>query len=93
MLLGLDTGELQVLLLAQEVHADWVIIDERLGRRIARVMNLPVKGTVGIACSLSAWQVSKTQALKALQQLSQQGIRISFQVVAWFETELDQLQD
>lgn len=62
MLLGLDTGELQVLLLAQEVHADWVIIDERLGRRIARVMNLPVKGTVGIACSLSGWQVSKTQA-------------------------------
>lgn len=46
--MGLDTGELQVLLLPQEVYADWVIIDERLGRRMARVMNLPVKGTVGI---------------------------------------------
>ena len=27
-LLGLDQGELQVLLLAREVNADWVVIDE-----------------------------------------------------------------
>ena len=29
LLLGLDTGELQVLRLAQEVQADWVFVDER----------------------------------------------------------------
>ena len=94
LLLGLDTGELQVLLLAQEVQADWVLVDERLGRRIARVMNLPVKGTVGImlaACEVGL--LSKTQALEALGQLTQRGIRISSQVIAWFKTELNQLQD
>lgn len=94
LLLGLDTGELQVLLLAQEVQADWVLVDERLGRRIARAMNLPVKGTVGImlaACEVGL--LSKTQALEALRQLTQRGIRISSQVIAWFETEVDQLQD
>lgn len=48
LLLGLDPGELQVLLLAREVKADWVIIDERLGRRVAQVMELPMKGTIGI---------------------------------------------
>jgi predicted nucleic acid-binding protein len=31
MLLGLDAGELSVLLLAQEIQSDWVIIDERAG--------------------------------------------------------------
>jgi predicted nucleic acid-binding protein len=48
LLLGLDAGELQVLLLAREVHPDWVLIDERLGRRVARALQLPVKGTVGV---------------------------------------------
>ena len=89
LLLGLDKGELQVLLLAQELQADWVIIDERLGRRIARAMNLPVKGTVGIMlAACHAGLVSNIQALEAVQQLSKQGIRISSQVIAWFETEL-----
>ncbi|MGD9101305.1 MAG: DUF3368 domain-containing protein, partial [Anaerolineae bacterium] len=32
MLLGLDAGEMQVLLLARERQPDWVLIDERLGR-------------------------------------------------------------
>ena len=36
MLLGLDSGELSVLLLAQEIQPDWVIIDERLARRACR---------------------------------------------------------
>ena len=48
LLLGLDAGELQVLLLARDLQPDWVLVDERLGRRVARVLQLPVKGTVGI---------------------------------------------
>ena len=48
MLLGLDAGEMDVLLLAREQNPDWVLIDERLGRRVARAMGLPVKGTLGI---------------------------------------------
>ncbi len=92
LLLGLDTGELQVLLLAQEVKADWVIIDEKLGRRTARAMKLPVKGTVGILlAAFHAGLLSKARALEAVQQLTQKGIRISSQVVTWFEAELDQL--
>ena len=71
-----------------------MLVDERLGRRIGRAMNVLVKGTVGImlaACEVGL--LSKTQALEALGQLTQRGIRISSQFVAWFETELDQLQD
>lgn len=45
LLLGLDAGELEVLLLARQIEPDWVIIDERLARRVAFAMGLPVKGT------------------------------------------------
>lgn len=89
LLLGLDSGELQVLLLAREVQPDWVLIDERLGRRVAQAMGLPVKGTAGILlAAFRARLLSKTQALEAVQRLVEQGIRISPKVITWFEIEL-----
>jgi predicted nucleic acid-binding protein len=48
MLTGLDAGEMAVLLLAQQINPDWVLIDERLARRVAFSWGLSVKGTLGI---------------------------------------------
>lgn len=59
LLLGLDQGELDVLLLAQERRPDWVIIDERQARRAARAMRLPVKGTVGILLTAGPVDIPK----------------------------------
>lgn len=90
MLTGLDLGELQVLLLADEIKPDWVIIDERLGRKVARVMGLPVKGTVGVL--LAAFQsgyLSKIEVMEGVQQMIDQGIRLSPKVINWLETQLD----
>jgi predicted nucleic acid-binding protein len=42
-LMGLDLGEQDVILLGQDLNANWLIIDERLGRRIAQAMNFRVK--------------------------------------------------
>jgi predicted nucleic acid-binding protein len=90
LLLGLDSGELETLLLAKEVQADWVLIDERLGRRVARAMGLEPKGTVGILLTaFVASLVSKERALKAVHTLVENGIRISPDVIAWFEAKLD----
>lgn len=90
MLLGLDPGEFQVLLLAREVQSDWVLIDERRGRRIARALRLSVKGTVGILlAAVHADLLSRTQAVEAVQRLIAKGIRIGPEVLAWFEAELD----
>ncbi len=47
-LLELDTGEQDVILLGQEVKADWLLIDEKLARRVADVIGFQVKGTLGI---------------------------------------------
>lgn len=90
LLLGLDIGELQVLLLAREVDPDWVLIDERLGRRVAKAIGLPVKGTVGIL--LAAFHggfLTRAEALEAVHQLVAGGIRISARVIDWFVGELN----
>jgi predicted nucleic acid-binding protein len=91
LLLGLDAGELQVLLLARTLQPDWVLVDERLGRRVAQALQLPVKGTVGVLlAAFHAELLTKTKAREAVQQLREQGFRISPEVLAWFDQELEQ---
>jgi predicted nucleic acid-binding protein len=47
-LFDLDDGEAETLLLAQEKAADLVIIDEKCGRRYAKMMDIPLTGTIGV---------------------------------------------
>ena len=47
-LFHLDPGERDAILLAEELHADQVIIDESRGRREARRRNLSFTGTLGV---------------------------------------------
>jgi predicted nucleic acid-binding protein len=44
----LDAGEAEALTLAEEIHADAVLIDETSGRNVAIRMGLRVLGTLGI---------------------------------------------
>jgi predicted nucleic acid-binding protein len=90
LLLGLDEGELQVLLLAREVAPDWVLMDERLGRRVAQALGFPVKGTVGvILASFHCGYISKPEALEIVSQMVGEGIRISTRVIDWLVGELN----
>jgi predicted nucleic acid-binding protein len=90
MLLGLDAGEVEVLLLAREQPPDWVIIDERQGRRVARAMGLPIKGTLGILlAAVLAGLLPKQEALDATQRLLELGMRISPQWQTWLKEELE----
>jgi predicted nucleic acid-binding protein len=92
MLLGLDAGEMDVLLLAREQQPDWVLLDERLGRRVARAMGLPVKGTLGVLlAAVLAGLLSKAEALDGMQQLTESEIRISSRWQDWFKDELEKL--
>lgn len=45
---GLDLGERQALALASEIHADLVLLDDKLARRVALRESMKVKGTLGI---------------------------------------------
>ncbi|MBS9766775.1 MAG: DUF3368 domain-containing protein [Flavobacteriaceae bacterium] len=46
--LDLDKGEAEVLILSKEEDADLVIIDELLGRRYAKQMDIKLTGTLGV---------------------------------------------
>src|SRR6266446_5605965 len=44
----LDRGEAEASALALQEKADWLLIDERVGRRFAQQVGLKVKGTLGV---------------------------------------------
>lgn len=46
--LGLDPGETAAILLAEAMHADLLLIDERRGRAVATERHIPIIGTVGV---------------------------------------------
>jgi predicted nucleic acid-binding protein len=80
-------------LLAQEIRPDWVIIDERLARRVAQALGLPVKGALGILlAAVWAGLLTRQSALDALEQLLLAGIRISPRWQHWFRTEVGKAQ-
>lgn len=88
-LLGLDMGEMDVVLLAKEIGADYVVIDEKLGRRVAKALGLRVKGTVGLLLvAYRAGRISRDEAEDAVVKLSGSYIRLSPSLLKWF---MDQL--
>lgn len=45
---NLDPGERDAILLAAELHADRLIVDDRAGRKLAEQRGIPVMGTLGV---------------------------------------------
>ena len=80
LLSDLDRGEAEVIALAQERHADLVIIDERMGRRHARRLGLHITGVLGVL--LKAKQVGRLDAVRpCLDRMHRGGIRLSAALV------------
>lgn len=80
-LLGeMDLGEAETIVLARELHADWVLMDEKKGRRKLEQFGLSKIGTVGIL--LKAKQVGLLTAIAPeVKKLRQQGFSLSQAVV------------
>ena len=76
-----DRGEAEVIVLAREINADLVIIDEEAGRSYARHFNLTLTGTLGIL--LRAKQDGLIPEVKPLlEKLLASGVWISKWVFA-----------
>ncbi|MEI8203754.1 MAG: DUF3368 domain-containing protein [Bacteroidota bacterium] len=72
----LDKGEAEVIVLANEINADLVIIDERLGREYAEYFNLNITGSMGVL--LKAKELGLIKEIKPLiKQMVNNGIWLS----------------
>jgi len=74
--LGLDPGETAAILLAETIHADLLLIDERVGRKVAEARGIAVRGTLGVL--VQARQIGALPALRpVLDALVGEGFRIA----------------
>jgi len=73
---NLDHGEAATIRLALAIHADAVLLDEQLARRVAVAHGLPIVGTLGVL--LVARQTNLIPAIRpVIDQMIAQGRRIS----------------
>ena len=72
MLDEMDLGEVEAIVLAGEMEADWVLMDEKKGRRKLAQLDIPKIGTIGIL--LKAKQIglipSLRREIESLQKIS-----------------------
>jgi predicted nucleic acid-binding protein len=72
-LLELDKGEKHTLDMACKYQADWVVIDEKIGRNMAEYMGLRVTGTLGVLLKAKQ-QGLITSFLGSVKDMQAQGI-------------------
>ena len=76
----MDLGEVETIVLAGEMEADWVLMDEKKGRRKLSQLDIPKIGTIGIL--LKAKQIGLIPILKhEIESLQKTGFSISQIVV------------
>jgi predicted nucleic acid-binding protein len=67
------------------------VIDERIGRRVAQALRIPLTGTLGVLlAAFRAELLTKQQASDAAHEMVAKGIRIGTPLLAWFEREINQ---
>ena len=72
----MDLGEVETIVLASEMNADWVLMDEKKGRRKLSQLDIPKIGTLGIL--LKAKQLDLIPLLKPeIEELQKSGFSIS----------------
>jgi len=72
----MDLGEVETIVLASEMNADWVLMDEKKGRRKLTQLNIPKIGTLGIL--LKAKQLGLINSLRLeIENLQNIGFGIS----------------
>ncbi|HKY56141.1 MAG TPA: DUF3368 domain-containing protein [Anaerolineales bacterium] len=76
----MDLGEVETIVLASEMNADWVLMDEKKGRRKLTQLNIPKIGTLGIL--LKAKQLGLINSLKLeIENLQNIGFGISQAII------------
>lgn len=78
----LDRGEAEAITLAIETEADWTILDEREGRKVAKSLGLQVVGILGVL--IRAKQIGEIESLQPIidDLMNKAGFRIAPELLA-----------
>ena len=75
---GLDDGESEAIILADELKSDVLIMDERKGRKVAEKLGIKITGTVGVLLQSYIENMISSDEIKTyLDQLKNSNIRLS----------------
>ncbi len=86
----LDPGEREAIQLALEIQPDFVLMDERLGRRAATALGLPVIGALGLLGEAYGLH-HIAEPLQVLDEMRRIGFRVSPPLYRKFEQKLQSM--
>ena len=86
----LHQGELEAIVLAQEIAADYVVLDDLLARRKAQGMSINVIGTIGLLLIMEKQKrLSAEQVWQKIKQLTEQhGMFLSPQLLQHIKADI-----
>ena len=75
---GLDDGESEAIILADELKSNILLMDERKGRKVAQKLGIKITGTIGILIqAYNEGMISDVEVKSYLNQLKNTNIRLS----------------